>query len=432
MPKFTLKFVSLALFICFCLITTLDYCNAADELSFDKLPGKHELGMRTRYQTINDSWIGDAEAYTTRLKLTSTFNLNNHQHWQLLLEPNLVYAFNRGDYNSVTVRKKTAPIPDPHSIDITRAFLAYQSNNDWQVKLGRQILAFDNERFIGSIEFWQKPQSFDAVTFQYNNHINWDIQYAYTNKVHRIFGHKSRLNIPKSDIRFGLVNQRPIDELGEHNLNTHLLNVKYITENNLSIVGYNYSIDNETQPNFSTQTVGIKLSDEFKPEKIKYRYSLEFANQTDFANNTNNYQAWYNLIEASIQYKSHLLQLSQEILSSDNGNVFITPLSTGHKFQGWVDIFASYGMQTGLRDQYITYKGRIKKLRWRSVYHHFVDYETGSNIGNELDIELAYRISRKWEFKLIYSNYQTKKGLIYFPKANHDLSMLFASIAYNI
>jgi len=141
---------------------------------------------------------------------------------------------------------------------------------------------------------------------------------------------------------------------------------------------------------------------------------------------------WYNLIEASAQYKSHQIQISQEILSTDQDYVFLTPLGTNHKFQGWVDIFSSYGIQTGLRDQYLTYKGRIKKLRWRGVYHRFIDYNTSKVIGNELDIELAYRASRKWEFKLIYAHYKADNGLPLFPVSNHNITTWFASVAYNI
>lgn len=429
------KNLTLNTFIICLLIAVICISNnayARENLGFKDLPGKHEIGMRTRYQSINDNWLGNAEAYTTRLTLTSSFNLDDEERWQLLLQPNLVYAFNDGDYNSVTVKQNTAAIPDPESFDINKVYLAYQSDNNWQVKLGRQALSFDNERFIGAIEFWQKPQSFDAFTASYNNNINWRIQYAYTNKVHRIFGHKSKNSIPEGDVRLGVIARRPINELGEHRLDTHLLNVEYKTENNLNIVGYNYLIENETQPNFSTQTVGLNIKDEFKPNKFKFRYSLEFATQQDFANNPKNYNAWYSLLEVSTQYKSHLFQLSQEVLSANNKQAFITPLGTNHKFQGWADVFSGYGLQTGLRDQYLTYKGRDKKFRWRGVYHRFVDYQNGENIGNEIDIELAYRASRKWEFKVIYAKYRKDKGLIYIPNTNNDLSMWFASVAYNI
>ncbi|OUR74025.1 hypothetical protein A9Q78_01810, partial [Methylophaga sp. 41_12_T18] len=354
---------------------------------------------------------GDADAFTTRLKLTASFDLN--EQWQFLLQPNYVYAFNEGDYNSVTVKKFTSPIPDPQGFNLSKAFINYSSDYDWQIRLGRQQLSFDNERMIGAIEFWQTPQNFDALKFDYNDQINWHVQYAYTNKVHRIFGQDSTLTIPQDDIRFGTVAQRPVNELGQHQLSAHLINVAYKTDNNLSMVGYAYLVENKEQARFSTNTLGVRLSDEFKPAKIKYRYNAEFALQQDTANNPTDYQAWYSLLEASVQYKSHIFKLSQEVFSEDGMQGFITPLGTNHKFQGWADVFTGYGVQSGLRDQYFTYRGRYNKLRWRAVYHDFHTYQKSDDIGKELDLELAYRATRKWEFKLVYANYQAKGGLHY-------------------
>lgn len=400
--------------------------------SVNSIAGEYQWGMRTRYQTVNDTWLGDAEALTTRIKLTAKYQLDKNQQWQLMLQPNYVFAFNEKDFNSVTVTRASSPIPDPPGFNLLQAQISYESNNDWHINLGRQRLSFDNERFIGGIDFWQTPQTFDALKFTYNNNINWHIQYAYTNKVHRIFGKNSTLTLPENDIRYGLLMQRPVNELGVHHLNSHLLNIHYQTDNDLNISVYDYLIENTDQVLFSTQTLGLRIQDEFKPHKIKYRYTLELAQQQDAFNNPNSFSTWYSLIEASAQYKSHQLQLSQEILAEENGNGFKTPLATNHKFQGWADIFTGYTMQTGLRNQYLTYRGRYKKLRWRAVLHNFSSYKNSQQIGTEIDLELAYRYTRKWEFKLVYGDYRTKNGLRYFPKANFDLSTWFASVAYNI
>lgn len=397
-----------------------------------EIPGKHEIGMRTRFQQVDDAWLGDAQAITTRLKLTSRFTLDDNEQWQFLIEPNVVYAFNDGEYNSVAIKKLTSPIPDPQGFSLSKINLHYDSDNDWQLSLGRQALAFDNERFVGKIEFWQTPQNFDAFKFDYNDQFNWHLQYVYSNKVHRIFGQDSTSTIPKGDIRYGIITTRPANELGEHQLSAHLVNLEYKTDDNLSLVTYGYFVENKSIARFSTNTIGVRINDEFKPAKLKYRYTVEFARQQGAYNNPKSYQAWYSLFEASVQYKSHIVQLSQEVLSENNNQGFITPLGTNHKFQGWADVFTGYGMQSGLRDQYFTYRSRHKKLRWRLVYHRFNTYQDGGNIGNELNFELAYRYTRKWEFKLVYADYRTEKGLWYFPKSSNDLKTWFVSIAYNI
>jgi len=218
------------------------------------IPGKHELGMRTRFQQVEDAWLGDAQAFTTRLKLTSSFILDDNEQWQFLLEPNFVYAFNDGDFNSVAIKKTTSPIPDPQGFNWSKINLHYDSDNDWQLTLGRQALAFDNERFVGKIEFWQTPQNFDALMFDYNDQVNWHLQYAYSNKVQRIFGQDSTSTIPKEDIRYGIVATRPANELGEHRLAAHLVNLNYITDNDLSLTAYGYLVNNKDFALFSTNT----------------------------------------------------------------------------------------------------------------------------------------------------------------------------------
>lgn len=421
------------LILLFSLVLLSEFKVFANE--FELIPGQHEIGMRTRYQAIDDAWLGNAKAFTTRINLTSTFLLDDKQQWEFQIQPNYVFAFNNGDFNSITIQKNTSPIPDPQGFNLSKIYLAYDSDKNWQLKLGRQNLTFNNERFIGGQDFWQTPQTFDAFKFDFNDQMNWHVQYAYSNKVHRIFGRDSTLEIPKDDIRYnvGTIAHRSLNELGVHSMNAHFLNIEFKTDDNLSFIAYDYLVENKTQSLFSTQTFGVRISDEFKPGKFKYRYTAEHALQQDQYNNPRDYQAWYSLLQGSIQYKSHLFELSQEVFSEQgDGDVFITPLGTNHKFQGWADVFTGYGINTGLRDQYFTYKGRAKKIRWRVVYHHFKDYVTGVTIGNEFGIELGYRATRKWEFKLVYASYKTKNGLDSFPRTKHDITSLFASVAYNL
>ena len=396
------------------------------------IPGEHQLSARTRYQSTNDDWWHDANAATTRVKLTSNFTLDNDEQWQLLLQPNYVFVHN-DDYNSVSKFNFKSVIPDTQGGSLTQGYLGFTSNNNWQVKAGRQSLSFDNERMIGALEYWQTPQSFDAISAQFNDQINWNIQYAYIDKVHRIFGRDADEALPTSDPRNGYLTQRPINEWGEHKLKAHFVNVGYKTENNVQLVAYNYLIDNQDQALFSSKTLGIRISDEFKPNRIKYRYNAEFAWQEDAYNNTDNYQAWYNLVEASIQYKSHIFQLSQETFSQDKGIGFKTSLGTNHKFQGWADVFTSYAGQNGLRDSFATYRGRHKKLRWRFVYHNFKTYGSSQKIGYEFDVELAYRVTRKWEVKAVYADYHTQDAWTpEYLAANFDLSTWFIAVSYNI
>jgi len=405
---------------------------SANSQTRSDLPGEHEFGFRSRYQQTQDDWFENATALTTRLILKSNFVLDPNEKWRLFLQPNFV-APHIDDYNSIADFNSRSIIPDTKGPSLTQGLIGYDGITNWRFKLGRQSLSYDNERMVGNLEYWQTPQSFDAFSVEYRDEINWHIQYAYSNRVHRIFGPDAKRRLPTSDTRYDNLNYRPPSELGSHELEAHLLHASYRTDNDLIWQAYHYAIDNRDQEAVSSLTTGLKLTHQFKPQKLKYKYQVEFARQVDAFGNPNPSDTWYSLVEASVQYRSHSLQLSHEILSEDNGVAFQTQFGTNHKFQGWADVFAGYLGQRGVRDTYLTYRGRHKKLRWRFVAHDFQDYGSDASLGLEYDLELAYRITRKWEARLVYADFQTNKN--WHPShiaANFDLTTWFFSIAYNI
>lgn len=419
----------------FAIITvSLSYSALAVELFNNKLfnsknleiKSKHSVAMRTRYHTLHSDKLNDATALTTALRLNSTITFDKDEQWSVNFTPNIVHAF-IDDYNSVTVAKDTVPIPDPESFDIIQGNVQFDALNGINIKVGRQNLRFDNERMIGTVNFWQKPQSFDAIKIQYNNSENINLQYIYSTKVHRFYGHKAKTTLSKNDNRYTLNVQRPPYELGEHQLNSHLFNLHYQTENNINIIGYHYNIDNKDHALWSTQTTGLRIHSELKPARIKYRYTFEHAQQQDTANNPNSYHAWYNFIELGAQYKSHRIDLAQEVLSQDGQQGFLHSLGSAPNFQGWANAINTYG----IRDNKVSYKGRLKKLRWHMVYHRFNAYLGGQHIANEFDIEVAYRL-KKWDFKMSYADYQAKEGLSHFPPANVSRQSYFITVSYNM
>ena len=84
-----------------------------------------------------------------------------------------------------------------------------------------------------------------------------------------------------------------------------------------------------------------------------------------------------------------------------------------------------------MSDTYLSYAGRKAKIRWKLVAHSFESLANNKKLGNELDLELAWRYSRKWEFKLLAAYYQAKDTGLYSNIANFDLSTVEVSASYN-
>ena len=133
-----------------------------------------------------------------------------------------MYAINKNNYNSVAVTKATSLIPDVPSSEINQAWLKYSSDDHWFIFFWWKMLSFANDRHISSVEFWQKGQTFDAITFGYNDSINWNVTYSYVTKVQRILGDDATEIFPRNDIRLDTNPNRPFLELGNHNQNTYL------------------------------------------------------------------------------------------------------------------------------------------------------------------------------------------------------------------
>lgn len=391
---------------------------------------KLEPSARWRYQDVSDTHRGDAQANTVKLRLSAHWQPSGN--WQAFGQLDYVYAFNESQFNSVAIVRATSPIPDPPGPDLNQLYMKYQSDTNWSLALGRQSIGLDNERHVGSVEFWQNEQTLDALRFEYKDNLNWTVNYLYVDKVKRIFGDRSEALLPKDDIRFDSDPLRPVNELGEHQHDSHLINMRYVINQQAKLSLYAYLLNNHSAPTLSSDTYGARLTGDFKPQRIKYSYTLEYAIQSARHNSPWQYTSDYLFIEGNGQINSHQLSLSYEKFGSDNNFAFATSLGTNHKFQGWADIFSTYGKGGGLQDLYLTYKGRDAKLRWRVMAHYFSGDSLNTQLGKELDLELAYRYNRDWEFKFIAARYVTEGGLDYLPASQHNLSTWMLSAAYNL
>lgn len=389
-----------------------------------------EPSARYRFQQIDDEARGDATANTLKLRLTAQWQAN--ENWQSFAQADLVHAFREEEYNSVTVTRATSPIPESTGAELNQVWFKYVSDYDWSAVVGRQMLGFDNERHVSSVEFWQNDQTFDALTINYNDSTYWNISYAYLTKAHRIFGDDARLQLSQDDIRFDSGIERPFLELGNHDHNSHLLNVNYAPNRYVGITAYAYMLENDTANQLSSNTFGVRVDGEVKPSDIKYGYTAELANQSTIDDSPWDYSDYYVFVEMSAQYKSHQIAVSHERLSEDNGFAFTTSLGNNHKFLGWADVFNGYLNADGIRNTYITYRGRKAKLRWRLVAHHFESDTTGKTAGHEIDFELGYRFNRQWQATILSSMYFTKGGVDGLASSQNDLSSWTLSLSYQL
>jgi len=132
---------------------------------------------------------------------------------------------------------------------------------------------------------------------------------------------------------------------------------------------------------------------------MKVGYEIEYANQKDYKDNPSDYSAdyWHAGLNASTG--GFTVGFDYELLGSDNGTSFKTPLATLHKFNGWADKFLGTPAN-GLRDIFATasYKvqgeGAMKGMLLKAVYHDFKSDVGDLDYGTELDLLISKKLTK--------------------------------------
>ncbi len=120
------------------------------------------------------------------------------------------------------------------------------------------------------------------------------------------------------------------------------------------------------------------------------------------------------MLDAKLDFKAlAALGMGYELLGSDQGGaVFVTPLATGHKFNGWADVFLNNGGPNGLQDFYLYAAPKLPcGMKGKLVYHHFKSHEGSYKLGNELDAVVS---------KAFNQHFAVLAKVAYFNEAGDD------------
>ncbi|WP_395376981.1 alginate export family protein [Marinicella sp. W31] len=351
--------------------------------------GKASLSFRYRYEYVDqDIFDRDANASTVRTRLN--FKTEEYNGLTFFIEADNVTEVFSDNYNAgagnTPTRGEFPVVADPTGTEINQAWFNW-GFGEHGVKIGRQRIVLDNQRFIGGVAWRQNEQTFDAASLDLN-FANSRLFLSYVDDVNRIFGD----DVPA----------------GHHDSETLIANWAFTLQEKHKFVAYYYDIDNEDVAAFSTSTLGASYKTHWMLGEQKMNFGLEFATQSDAANNPVDYDADYLRLDAGLDFNQFNLFAGYEVLEGDTnrgGAAFRTPLATLHAFNGWADLFlATPG--TGIEDTFIGIKSRNGgRFNWRIVYHQF-DAESGSlNYGNELDASISTKISKHMSLLLKAAQY---------------------------
>ncbi|PCI62188.1 MAG: hypothetical protein COB35_04420 [Gammaproteobacteria bacterium] len=340
---------------------------------------KVNITFRGRYEGVSQDGKDNADALTLRSRLT--VNSGAYNGLSVGVEVDNVTAV-VDNYNDLTTGYvgNEAVVADAEYTEVNQAFVKY-TNNKFSLKAGRQRINHDGQRFIGGVGWRQNEQTYDGYRFQFKATEKLNFDYTYVYNVNRIFGPDSK-------------------KAGDLGGALHLANVAFKLNKQHKLSGFAYILDFDTAAAISSSTYGIAYNGNFGAVKINASY----ATQTDNGSNPNNYSADYYNLEAVTKVGSVTLKGGIEVLGSDNGIGFATPLATLHKWNGFADKFLGTP-GNGLEDIYVAAITKVKGVKLVAVYHDFSSDVNNINYGTELDLVAAYKVNKNYSLLAKYANY---------------------------
>lgn len=320
----------------------------------------------------------------------------------MLEAENITSVFPDHNYNAAGANEQPTRtiIADPETTELNQGWLSYSRWNSL-LKGGRQRLVLDNHRFVGDVGWRQNQQTFDAITLENKSIENVSLLYGYIWEVNRVFG----------DAGFApaAIGNQDFDS------SSHIFNASYSGWEFGKFVAYTYLLDLENGAGAapSSSTCGASFAGSAPvTEKVKLEYRAEFAWQTDYADNPSSYGTEYYNVELGANVKPVLIGGGYEVLGSDSGSSFRTPLATLHGFNGWADVFLTTPA-AGLRDIYAFAQVALPwEMPLRVVYHKF-DSDAGSiDLGQEFDVMLSKKLGKHWTALAKYAHYDASGGAL--------------------
>ena len=346
---------------------------------------KLDLNMRYENADVTGNALKTAEGFMARLRagyLSPRFyGLQAYAEF----EGNQDIGVN--DYNTprkgVMHNKGYDVILDPQDTELNQLWLSYSGIADTFVKVGRQRIKIDNDRFIGNVGWRQMEQTFDAVLLTNKFLPNTTVTAGYINGVQRVLSDFQKTTSP-------------------------ILNIAYDVKDIGKLTAYGYWLDYDEAENFASanQSYGIRFNGAAKvAENIKILYTTEYAHQSGYGNNPNNYDVDYYHVAGGISSFGITLKGGMEELGGDGaGKRFQTPLATLHPFNGWADVFLATPAN-GLRDIYGTAKVMIQGVELMGVYHEFTDDTGKLDYGNEYDFLISKKFGKHYSLLAKYAYY---------------------------
>lgn len=316
-----------------------------------------------------------------------------------------------------------------NDISLYEAWAQLYFNPAWYLKVGRQVLSYDDERILGTLDWNNAGRKHDAALLGFEkNKFKANAAFAFNQNAEKVTStfFDNSLSQPYKAMEF--------------------LWMKYQFTKTLSVsaLAMNVAMQNRIDSSVSNlQTLGGNIY--YKKDKLNVSGTYYFQTGRNPVKNASSIKtnAWMAAAKADYNFNKKIgLRIGSDYLSGRDMNStsssisYFNPLyGTGHKFYGSMDYFyvSSAHDNVGLWDSYVNLNlNAAEKLSWQIALHHFesaakiINYSGGkaaSALGNEADLTFGYKVMNDVKLTGGYSQMFTNTSMKYVKNILPNQSM---------
>ncbi len=339
--------------------------------------------IRYRLEAIDQAGLPE-QALASTLRVRAGVRTATWHGLSAVVEGEAIVPLGAERYNdTVNGRTQFPLVPDASGVWLNQAIVRFQPVKEVEAAVGRQAINFDNQRWVGSVDWRQNDQTFDAARLSIMPAKGARIDYVHAWRVNRVFGPDSPLGTWRDN-------------------DIHLLRASAAVPRLGTLLAYGFWLDIPDSPAQSSRTLGARLTGEQGlGQDLKLVYALEYARQRQHGANPRRFGHDYLLIEPGLAMGKVTVRLGLEQLGGDGITAVQAPLGTLHLFNGWTDRFLTTPPD-GLRDVYADLRWQVGPLLtkapamlWLRV-HDFRAVHGSTHYGREASAWFTLPVSKRF------------------------------------
>ena len=371
--------------------------------------------IRPRFEYRNGAYLplqeGEAPAILTNNRTRLNFEYKNADNLKVYLSVQNVNIW--GQAPQIQTIDKTG------GLSVFEAYAAFPLSPEFTAKVGRQVIALDDDRIFGSLDWHPAGRSHDAVNIDWKANDQWTVRsfWAYNQG----YANTNAVNTPKGQYF------DPATGQDYQHMEAFHAHYKMSGANRLSFLLANLGYrDDKNAPNaktHNTQTFGAHYTG--AADQWKFGGSLYFQTGKNLAGATKS--AYMFALNAGYKFSDiFTLTAGLDYLSgnasddtSGKDKRFIPFSGTNHKFYGFMDYYyVGFNPSVGLMNPYLTAAIRTgEKSNLTATYHYFAPgakYQTSKkhgSFGSEIDLMYNLKVQPYVGLQMGYSTYFANDGI---------------------